>query len=88
MISKKQEAAEAITLALKGSLAITRLTAAKALGSIGMCPSLSDMLKCLMDEDPDVRVDTAEALGKIGYKMEAEELLSKFAENAEALAEH
>ena len=75
MMSKKREAADAISLCLKGKLAMTRMAAIQALGEIGVCSSIKDLLGCLNDPDPDVRIDAAEVLGKIQNKDALEPLL-------------
>ncbi|MDP7580450.1 MAG: HEAT repeat domain-containing protein [Nitrospinota bacterium] len=74
-MSKKLEAADAIALCLKGKLAMTRMAAIQALGTIGVCSSMKDLLGCLNDPDPDVRIDAAEVLGKIQNKDALEPLL-------------
>ncbi len=75
MMSKKIEAADAIALCLKGKLAMTRMAAIQALGEIGICSSMKDLVGCLNDPDPDVRIDAAEALGKIQSKDSLDPLL-------------
>ncbi|MCK4862243.1 MAG: HEAT repeat domain-containing protein, partial [Rhodobacteraceae bacterium] len=62
----KTETVEACSAILSGGADVHRCAAARVLGQIGTAQSVEALTKSLLDEDPDVRTDAAEALGIIG----------------------
>ena len=51
---------------LETGLDVHRCAAARALGQIGADGTVEKLVKALLDDDPDVRTDVAEALGVLG----------------------
>lgn len=62
----KTETVEACSAILSAGADVHRCAAARVLGQIGTAQSVEALTKSLLDEDPDVRTDAAEALGIIG----------------------
>lgn len=71
----KIKATEKLTEILKDGIDVHRCAAARALGSINLPQSANVLVEALLDEDPDVRVDAAVALGQIGDPSTGEKLM-------------
>ncbi len=61
----KTQARDRLTEILGDGLDVHRCAAARALGAMGMQESSGPLASALLDEDPDVRVDAATALGEL-----------------------
>ena len=71
----KSRATEKLTEILETGIDVHRCAAARALGSINLPQSSDVLVRALLDEDPDVRVDAAIALGQIADPSTAEKLM-------------
>lgn len=63
---------------LKEGADVQRCAAAKALGSLKHEDSIEPLIEALLDEDPDVRADVAEALSRIKSPKANQQLLENF----------
>lgn len=68
-------ACESLGEILKTGIDVHRCAAAQALATVGSNTAVSILIPALLDEDPDVRVDAAEALASIGDPSVAEHLM-------------
>lgn len=73
-----QAVCEALVKVLKEGVDVQRCAAAKALGSLKHNDSVQPLIEALLDEDPDVRADVAEALSRIKDPSASEQLLANF----------
>ncbi len=71
----KSRATEAFREILEGGADVHRCAAARALASVGGPQSVAILTKSLLDEDPDVRTDAAEALCALGDPASAPALM-------------
>lgn len=71
----KSEAIKVCSAILSEGVDVHRCAAARVLGQIGTPEAVATLVKSLLDEDPDVRSDAAEALGVIGDVSSAEALM-------------
>jgi len=80
----KTKARERLTEILSDGIDVHRCAAARALGNMGLPESTGPLVKALLDEDPDVRVDAATALGELNDPETAEKLLENLLGDPEA----
>lgn len=71
----KSEAVKVCSAILSEGVDVHRCAAARVLGHIGTPEAVATLIKSLLDEDPDVRSDAAEALGIIGDASSADALM-------------
>lgn len=75
------EVGQGLVRVLQTGQDVHRCAAAQALGSIGYAEALDPLIEGLRDEDEDVRVDAAEALGRIGERRAGKALLTSLVED-------
>ena len=80
----KTKARERLTEILSDGIDVHRCAAARALGNMGLPESTGPLVKALLDEDPDVRVDAATALGELNDPETAEKLMENLIGDPEA----
>ena len=71
----KEGVCVALSDILSQGIDVHRCAAARALGAIGAPTSFETLIKALLDEDPDVRADAAEALSKLCDPRSADPLM-------------
>ncbi len=75
------EVGQALVRVLRAGQDIHRCAAAQALGGIGYAGAVDALVERLQDEDEDVRVDAAEALGRMDARSAGEALLTSLVED-------
>ncbi len=80
----KTKARDRLTEILDKGIDVHRCAAARALGSMGMPETAESLVKALLDEDPDVRVDAATALEQLNDPTTAEKLMENLIGDPEA----
>lgn len=71
----KVKANDRLTAILTDGIDVHRCAAARALGALGLPQSTAVLVKALLDEDPDVRVDAATALADVQDPKSARKLM-------------